>query len=644
MTPPVTKTSPREPSVTLALTAFWIIFSTWCVITGQVLSFFGALNRTGYIVAFILGAPLFVWPLWNLWSSPRRPKLFNWRRFRSPFAILYLTCLALVFIGGLIHPPTNYDAFCYRIPRMLHWLDAGKYHWIGGFCLRMDFSSLGFEWLMLPGLAVFRTLRLAFLINAFSYFLMPGLVFSAFRGLGIRGSVAGAWMWIIPCGSCFAMEAGGIGNDFTATIYLLAGITFALKARDSGKPLLLVLALLSGALLTCAKASNLPLLLPVAICVLAALIRHPKLIIPGAATSVFALTISFVPLAIANLNHTGTWTGSPNSIQNLKNPVAGFVGNSLQLGTASLAPALFPLAPSWNNWMSQAAVQKRLAVLRKDFPEINLKLVEMASEEGSGIGLGVSASLILATLAAFRRFRAPHGRQFAIWVAVGFWISLLTVMTKLGNPSVPRIVACYYPGLVVLPLILFDTARVTRNRIWRASATILLLPIVPALLFSPARPIIRLDKAVAWLGAGNPKSHWVERLNVVYDVYSKRSDEHVAVRNLLPAGAKTIGFAGTDGDSEYSFWMPLGERRVQDLTPQPGKKLPSPQGLDAIVTSDWGSDDRFGITPEQMALALDWKILASVPIRRLASFGEVRWCVLVPKEASLPEAHGSSVE
>lgn len=634
MTTSDAKTSPSEPSVTLALTAFWILFSTWCVITGQVLSFFGLLGRTGYIVAFILGAPLFIWPLWNLWNSPTRSAHFNWTSFKSPFAILYLSCLALVFIGGLIHPPTNYDAFCYRIPRMLQWLEMGKYHWIGGFCPRMDFSSLGFEWLMLPGLAIFKTLRLAFLINVFSYLLMPGLIYSTFRGLGIRNSVAGTWMWIIPCGSCFAMEAGSIGNDFTATIYLLAAITFAIQSRNTGKPFPLVLALLSGALLTCAKASNLPLLLPVAICILAALARHPKLIIPSIATSIFGLAVSFVPLAIVNANHTGSWTGSPNSIQNLKNPVSGLVGNSLQLGTAALVPAVFPLAPAWNKWISGEPMQARLVTLKKDFPEINFKLVEMASEEGSGIGLGVSASLILAILAAFRRYRAPDVRQFEFWVAISFWISLLTVMAKLGNPSVPRIVACYYPGLIVLPLILFDTARVTSSRIWQTSATILLIPIIPALLFSPARPMIRLDRVVALLGNNSATTPLVKRLNVVYDVYSKRSDEHAAVRNLLPTSAKTIGFAGTDGDSQYSFWLPLEERQVRDFTPQAGKKLPSPQGLDAIVTSDWGSDDRFGITPEQMALALDWKILASVPIRRMASFGEMRWCVLVPKEAS----------
>ena len=628
-------------SAALALTGGWIIFSTVCVISGQVLSLFGALNRTWYLVVLIFAVLLSSWPLWRFIRRGFRGKLIPRKRFKSIFPLLYLACLTLVFVGGIAYPPTNYDAFCYRIPRMLHWLDAGKYHWIGGFSPRMDFSSLGFEWLMLPAFSVFRTLRLAFLNNAFSYLLMPGLIYSAFRGLGIKGSVAATWMWIIPCGSCFVMEAGGIGNDFTATVYVLAGIVFALKARESGRRLPLVLALLSGALATCAKVSNLPLLLPLGICILAALARHRRLVIPGAAASVLALTVSFAPLAMMNVKHTGYWTGSPHNVQELKKPTIGLVGNSIQLGINSLVPAVFPWASSWNEWVWQEPVKSQLIAIRKDFPEINLRLLEMASEESSGMGMGVSASLGIALLAALRKFRAPNFRHLGFWVAAGFWIALVVVMAKLGNPCVPRIIACYYPGVMVLPLLLVDTAGITRNRIWRVSATVLLLPIIPALIFSPARPILRLDELAKWLTGKTPSR--TERLFLVYDIYSKRSDEHAVLRNLLPANAKTIGFAGTDGDSEYSFWLPLGERRVCDFTPLPDKKLPDPRGLDAIVTSYWGCEDRFGIPPEEMAQALGWKIVASVPIRRMASFGEVEWYVLVPGETVPPTGSDGSV-
>ncbi|MEI8341947.1 MAG: hypothetical protein WCH43_10485, partial [Verrucomicrobiota bacterium] len=229
-------------------------------------------------------------------------------------------------------------------------------------------------------------------------------------------------------------------------------------------------------------------------------------------------------------------------------------------------------------------------------------------------------------------FRIPDLKSIGIWVAVSFWIALLVVMVKLGNPSVPRIIAPYYPGILLLPLMFPGHARIIKSRWWRVSSFALLLPIVPALVFNPARPVIRLDK-MAMLFANNPRmTPWIDRFNAVYSVYENRSDGHKPVRDLLPASAKTIGFAGTDGDSEYSFWLPLGTRRVRDFTPLIDRQPPSTLGLDAIVTSDWGCNDRFGMTPEQLAQKIGWRLAASVPIRRLAKHGEIRWSVLVPTE------------
>ena len=626
--------NPRQVpcGLTLRLTAAWIIFSAWCVISGQILSYFGVLNQTGYAVALIFGIIISAWPLWKSRGNPLRSRKIRWRRFTKIFPLLYLACLILAFVGGFIHPPTNYDAFCYRIPRMLHWLDQGKYHWIGGFCSRMDFSSLGFEWLMLPSLAVYQTLRLAFLINVFSYLLMPGLVFSTFTALGIRRRVAATWMWIIPCASCFAMEAGSIGNDFTATIYLLAAITYALKARETGKVNFVWLAIVSVGLLTGAKASNLPLLLPIGICMLAAIYRHPKYILPALGASTVALMVSFAPLAITNLKHTGDWTGSPNSIQNLKNPIIGIAGNTIQLGIASLCPAVFPAAPAWNHWILSRKNRAPLADIRKGFPELSVSTLEMASEEGSGLGLGVTGAAMLAVLGALRFFRTPNLKTINIWVAVSFWIALLVVMMKLGNPSFARIIACYYPVLLPLPLILCEQSTVMRSKWWRLSAFVLILPIIPALIFNPARPILRLDKMATYFLSDDQMNHWKDRFEAVYGVYENRSDGHRKVRELLPRTAKSIGFAGTDGDSEYSFWLPLGERHVVDFTPLPDRKIPSPDGVDAIVTSDWGSNDRFGITPEQLAEKIGWRLAASVPIRRMVRDEPMRWCVLVPAE------------
>jgi hypothetical protein len=120
------------------------------------------------------------------------------------------------------------------------------------------------------------------------------------------------------------------------------------------------------------------------------------------------------------------------------------------------------------------------------------------------------------------------------------------------------------------------------------------------------------------------------RMETVYQTYADRSDANHDVRDLLPPHAKVIGFAGTSGESQYSFWLPLGGRRVIDFTPTADRRPPDPTGLEAIVTSEWGCMDRFGKTPQQLADHLGWQILGTTPVRSLASAEPVQWSVLAP--------------
>lgn len=612
------------------MTAAWIMYSAAISASGYILTWTEHFDAKGYILATSAAILLALWPVLNSLRQGLAFGRFSFTKIkRRPFQLIYAACGVIILVGGAIYPPTNYDAFCYRIPRVLQWLQAGQYHWIGGFTTRMDFSSLGFEWLMLPGIAIFHTLRFAFLNNAISFLLFPALLYSTMTRLGVRKAVASKWMWIIPCASCFVTEAGSIGNDFTATIYLLAAVHFALKAYDHGKKADVLLSILAAALCTSAKASNLPLVLPIAICLSCALWKYRSLILPAFITSVLALSISFLPLAIINIQHTGHWSGSPNSLQNIKNPVSGLLGNSLQIGVASLVPAVFPMSSQLNRWTSRLKNTEAIKSVIKDFPEINLSTLELASEEGSGLGLGVTSCLLLSFIFTRRKLKIPDPRSMEAWVCMAFWISLLVVMAKLGNPSVPRIIACYYPVILILPLAMVSSQRTVNNKYWNTASFILLLPIVPALAINPARPMVRLDRILELVGTRH-ESPLYKRTNVVYEVYSKRSDEHRALRELLPPNAKNIGFAGTDGDSQYSFWLPLGTRSVRDFTPTKDGSLPTTKGLDAIVTSDWGSDDRFGMTPEELANKIGWHIRASRDIRRMASFGEIRWSILTP--------------
>ena len=123
----------------------------------------------------------------------------------------------------------------------------------------------------------------------------------------------------------------------------------------------------------------------------------------------------------------------------------------------------------------------------------------------------------------------------------------------------------------------------------------------------------------------------LSRMASVYEVYGNRADPYQTVRRLLPAGAKRIAFAGTSGESQYSFWLPLGTRTVGDFTPRRDGRLPETAGFDVIVASKWGTQDRFGITPQELADRLGWEISETVSVRTLASAEEGQWSILVPK-------------
>ena len=621
-----------QPSWTLNCTAIWIVLSAWFVAGGIFLSAIGQLNRQGNAILLCVGLlgslSGYLMLQGGIWPS----KPLRWRRYYKPFPLLYLLCAGAVVLGGAVHAPTNYDAFSYRIPRLLHWLSVQRWHWIGGLDPRMDFSSVGFEWLMLPCFAAFRTLRFAYLINAISFLLLPGLVFSVFSALGVKRSIAATWMWILPCASCFVLEAGSIGNDFIATVYVLAAILFALRALKYGHQRDIMLAVFSAALMTGAKASNLPLLLPIAICMAVAFYQWPKLIATAMLAGCLASVVSLAPLAIVNIQHTGDWAGDPASALKIKNPVIGVAGNVVQLAGSSLVPAVFPPADKVNQWFNSKMDEAPLKLIKDGFPEFKTTLSQMASEEASGLGLGVSAALLLGLLGSRKHLQIEKLFSLGGAVCAGFWVALLVYMMKLGNCSGPRLIAPYYAGLIALPLLLMQSGQVFARPWWRWCSLFALLPILPALVLNPARPLLPMSFIIGEIKAAGVHHAILTRMETVYEVYANRADAHASVRELLPEKASSIGFAGTSDESEYSFWLPMGTRNVRDFTPVGQGKLPDAGGLDVLVTSNWGCSDRFKMTPEQLASTLGWQIIGTTRVHTYASAGEATWSILVPKK------------
>ena len=249
----------------LPLVRAWILLSTLLVSAGWVLSLCHQLNPVGYAVYFALAT--------IAWRSRPKRQPGDWRgqlartvrQFlrpgRRPIVWLYYVLALMSMLGGLLYVSTDGDGLAYRIPRVMHWLWQAQWCWIRTQDLRMNIAGNGFEWLCAPIILFTHTDRWVFLINAFSYLLLPGLIFSVFVRLGVRPRVAWWWMWLLPSGWCYVMQAGSCHNDSYAVIYALASVDLALRARERQNPTDWWLALLAAALATSVKQTDIPLVL-----------------------------------------------------------------------------------------------------------------------------------------------------------------------------------------------------------------------------------------------------------------------------------------------------------------------------------------------------------------------------------------------
>ena len=432
------------------------------------------------------------------------------------------------------------------------------------------------EWLTAPVLLFIRSDRPLFLINFMPFLLMPGLTFSVFTRLGVRPRVAWHWMWLLPTGYNFLLQAGSLANDTFPTVYALAAVDFGLRAWVSRRPSDLWYSLLAAALLTGAKASNLPLLLPWAILVCALwplLTRRPVM---SFLVIVLAATASALPTLVLNVRYCGDWSGLvlEHAGMNMKNPFVGIWGNALLLLSNNFVPTFFPLAGWWNQSALSILPHALTAPMMANFEEGFMALGEMPTEDWVGVGFGLSV-LLAASLLASCRAGSPANKGWAgsgliprgvRWgVLVAPWLSLLAYGMKSGMNTPARLISPYYPLLLPLLLIGAKQAVIVRRRWWRAMVWGVLLLAVPVLVLTPGRPLWPAQTMLKKLLALKPGQRVLTRALAVYSVYDVRSDPLANVRALLPKGLSVVGFLGAADDIDISLWRPFGGRRVQHI-------------------------------------------------------------------------------
>ncbi len=610
--PSVFSLGPMTPFV-----RFWIWISAFASLAGWSLSAVGQLNPGGYLVCFATAAIVLVLRAWKRRSKfniqhqtskegSRTGKVGRWevnvecskflnrypRRFRRPLPFCYFALAVLIFLSGAIHPPGNYTGLAYRAGRVLQWLAHDGWFWIHTADYRMNDRACGIEWLSAPLLLFTHSTRGLFLINFLPFLLLPGLVFSIFTRLGVRARVAWSWMWLLPTGYNFILQAGGNANDTFPTVYALAALDFALRAGQSGKRKAesgkdfsgqfsdFSHSILAAALLTGAKASNLPLLLPWALVMVTTMENGRWKMEMSALRAVFnspssilvvclAAAVSFLPTAILNVHYLGDWSGLSieRTGMDMRNPLVGIWGNGFPLLLDNFTPPLFPFAGWWNAHALAALPQFMAAPLTANFEPGFFWLGELPTEDWAGIGFGLSVLLAVSVIANFfiskPRMPSAVSRHPSAMLLAAPWLALLAFCIKSGMNSPARLIAPYYPLLLPLLLTGAGQSQIVRRHWWRALAGGMVLLAFVILILTPDRPLWPAQTVLSKLAARHPENHLIHRALEVYAVYAKRSDPLADVRPLLPPGLKVVGFIGAEDDCDISLWLPLGSRRVE---------------------------------------------------------------------------------
>lgn len=617
----------------ISLLAAWVVFCVFCNFIGWVLSGLNRLNAAGYAVAFGLGLLVF-----GVWKTKTNAVFFQLqdfrklqRRFRRSFPMAFLILATVAILGGVLHPPSNYDALAYRLPRVLHWLAEGRWHWIHTDFNRVNVRGAGIEWISAPVILFAGTDRPLFLLSAISFLLLPGLIFSIFTRLGVPARVARYWMWPLSCGYCFLLQAGSVGNDLVVVPFVLAAIDYALRSHQRRSPGALWMSILSVGMFTGIKANTLPLLLPYVIALAPGWRLWLKKLHITVAVSLVALVISFVPIAFFNLKHLGDWTGEVS--QHMSNNASlskRLAGNVVILTINGLTPPIAPFAGWWNSH-----VAKRLAAtsfgkgIDANFETgvTIFSMNEMDTEEGAGLGFGFCI-LLGATAAAVcwssrNRIAVRRFRPLAVVFILGSFISFLVFMVTSYVMSTARLLAPYYP-LLMIPLLLIAHENIVRRRWWRVLAmsgfVLALLPLIA----SPPRPLFPWKPVVALLRRMGCPEKLVTRAETVYMVYGHRSDSFAPAIAQLPPEAVVLGLVTYD-DPEAALWRPFGSRRVIHVCHDDSGAFLRTEGLSYVLVSSEKFQMDFQRPFERWLIEINGTLVQTVPLALRAGEGSVDW-------------------
>lgn len=619
------------------MVALWVCLCTFLSCAGWLLSALHALNRIGYLVLF--GGAAVTLLLWQRRTGFKVIPSIKWaklrRRFRRGFPLAFLVLAGMAILGGALHPASNYDGLAYRTPRALHWLAAEQWHWVQTDFPRLNVRATGYEWMTAPLIALTRTDRLLFLISSVSFLLLPGLVFGSLHRLGVRRRVAWYWMWLLPTGYTYLLQAGSISNDLFGAVFGFAAIDFALRARVNLRLGDVWLSLLAAALVTNTKAIHLLLGLPWLIAIWPAVKLIRGKLLKTSAVGLVALVISVIPISLLNVRYCGDWSGQTlehaafGGVPTLRLPV-NIIGFTVQ----NLVPPIFPWANTWNRWVDRILPPELAAQLQQHFESGGalFHLGEIQVEEGAGLGFGLCLLLVITLVAVWVRKRRDtvsptQYRGNELWIGLAGWLVVIAFMTQSGISTAVRYLAPYNILLLAPFLVRDGHSQVVRTVWWRWVVTLVFAIAGLLLIMNLARPLWPAVPVLRALGAENSSRRLLQRAWSAYSVKSERADAFAPARAILPADANPLGIVSFD-DPETSLWRPFGTRRILHVTRlETGADLRR-RGIKFVLVSSETLAVQWATNADDWCAQANGEVIARVPLKLRGAEGPKDWYLI----------------
>jgi len=441
-------------------------------------------------------------------------------------------------------------------------------------------------------------------------------------------------MWLFPTGYGYLLQSSSICNDAFATAYALSATTLALRFAHHRKTRDLLFCLLSCALLTGAKASNLPLLLSVFLLLIfcwKTLLRAWRPII---AITLPLILVSLIPAAYFNWKYCGDWTGTRlEPPRFVSAPWIGLVGNFGQIFAQNFSSPVLPNARAFDSTLQSLLPSSIREALRLDFEGgFAFGLGELPTE-ASGLGFGLSLLLLIASIfsiPSWHRYWRQSPLPIRLFLIVGP-ISLIWFFTKTALAGISRVVLPYFPIALAFILAASNWPRLHRSLLFRLTILLNLFLAILTVVIDPSRPLWPAQTLLSH----STSSPLIEKLRTralsVYANYGSRSDVFLPLRPLLPSAVSEVGFFNGGDDPVSSLWKPYGSLIVREVTPKDSLASLQARGLHYIFAGERGLRENRSQTIEQWATDLHGSIIATTTLHPAVSRGPERWVlVLLP--------------